>query len=109
MKAFYDRNHKVHPREEKVVELPPGALWGVFRTQIDYGSEETNLHKISQKFIDSCLKFVIQNNQFGDDEQVKDSGESELCQEILDDLLLYEIATPYVQEFIVEGVKNIKS
>lgn len=47
MKAFYERNLKVYPREEKPVELPPGALWGVFRTQIDYGKEETNLHKIS--------------------------------------------------------------
>lgn len=59
MNSYYDRNVKVHPNEKKDTELPPGALWGVFRKQIDYGNEETNLHKISQKFIDSCLKFVI--------------------------------------------------
>ena len=61
MKAFYARNLPEYIKEEEVVELPPGALWGVFRNQIDYGTDETNLFKISQKFIDSCLKFVIQN------------------------------------------------
>ena len=43
---------------------------------------------------------MIQDKEIGDDEKVKDSGEKELCLEILDDLLLYEIKKPHVEEFI---------
>lgn len=51
---------------------------------------------------------MIQNKEIEDDEKVKDAGETELCLEILDDLLLYEIKTPHVNVFIQNLIKEVK-